>query len=156
MVGKVRDWYVVSRYIQGCSPCLCWLRTDGLAPVSKYWTYWSNAGVYGPRKPSSHHQQMLDFAPTTSLVGSGEKLGMDPRIGQLACCELCREPFFSGAVALLNSVDDYIKCCYMRTMWDTYGPGPYANWTLEAWDMLVRFSPAGCTSIRITATLGYE
>jgi hypothetical protein len=37
---------------------------------------------------------MLDFVPTASLVGSGEKLGMDPRIDQPACCGLCREPFF--------------------------------------------------------------
>jgi hypothetical protein len=43
---------------------------------------------------------------TTSLVDSGEKLGMDPQIGQPACCVLCREPFFSGAVTLSNSVDN--------------------------------------------------
>jgi hypothetical protein len=29
---------------------------------------------------------------------------------------LCREPFFSGAVALLNSVDDYAKDCCTLTM----------------------------------------
>jgi hypothetical protein len=61
-------------------------------------------------------QQMLDFASTTSLVGSGEKLGTDPQIGQLACCGLCQEPFFSGAVALLNVVDDFTKGCYALTM----------------------------------------
>jgi hypothetical protein len=32
--------------------------------------------------------------PHASLSGSGEKLGTDPRIGQSACCGLCREPFF--------------------------------------------------------------
>jgi hypothetical protein len=58
---------------------------------------------------------MLGFAPIASLVGSGEKLGMDPWIGQLACCGLCQEPFFSGAVTLLNSVDDFVKDCYMWT-----------------------------------------
>jgi hypothetical protein len=31
---------------------------------------------------------MLGFAPTASLVGLGEKLGTDPRIGQPACCGL--------------------------------------------------------------------
>jgi hypothetical protein len=36
LVGKVREWYVASRYLQDCSPCLCRLRIDGLAPVSKY------------------------------------------------------------------------------------------------------------------------
>jgi hypothetical protein len=36
--------------------------------------------------------------PLASLVGSGEKLGTDPCIGQPTCCGLCQEPFFSGAV----------------------------------------------------------
>jgi hypothetical protein len=58
---------------------------------------------------------MLDFSSTTSLVGSGEKLGMDPWISQPTCCGLCREPFFSGAVALLNSVDDFVEVFYMWT-----------------------------------------
>jgi hypothetical protein len=58
-------------------------------------------------------QQILTFAPTASLVVSGEKLDMDPRISQLVCCGLCWEPFFSEAVALLNYVDDYVKGCSM-------------------------------------------
>jgi hypothetical protein len=36
LVGKVRKWYVASRHLQGCSPHLCRLRIDGLAPMSKY------------------------------------------------------------------------------------------------------------------------
>jgi hypothetical protein len=52
-VGKVGEWCVKSWHLQGCSPHLCRLRTDGLTPISKYWTYWSYAGVYGPSKPSS-------------------------------------------------------------------------------------------------------
>jgi hypothetical protein len=43
-------WYGKSA-LQGCSPRLCQLRTDGLAPVSKFWTYRLHAGVYGPIKP---------------------------------------------------------------------------------------------------------
>jgi hypothetical protein len=58
---------------------------------------------------------MLDFAPTASLVGPGEKLGIDPWIGQLVCCGLRWEPFFTRTVILLNSVDDYVKGCYMWT-----------------------------------------
>jgi hypothetical protein len=57
-------------------------------------------------------QQKVGFIPTASLVDSREKLGMDPQINQSACCRLCREPFFSGAVVLLNSIDDYMKVCY--------------------------------------------
>jgi hypothetical protein len=41
-----------------------------------------------------------------------EKLGMDPRIGQPACCGLCQELFFSGAVALSIIVDDFMKGFY--------------------------------------------
>jgi hypothetical protein len=62
------------------------------------------------------HQQMIDFASTSSMVVLGEKLGTDPRIGQPMCCGLCREPFFSGALALLNSIDDYTKGYYALTM----------------------------------------
>jgi hypothetical protein len=77
--------------------------------------YRSHAGVYGPSKPSSRDQQMLGFAPTASLVGSGKKLGTDPRISQPAYCVLCREPFFSRAVTLLNFVDGCMKGRYMWT-----------------------------------------
>jgi hypothetical protein len=155
-VGKVREWYVVSQHLQGCSPRMRRLRTDELAPVSKYWTYRSHAGVYGPSKPSSRRQQMLEFALIASLVGSREKLGTNPRIGQPTSWGLCRKPFFSGAVTLLNFVDDYLRHCYMWTTWDTYGPGPYVDWAWKACGVLVRFSPTGCTLIRIVATLRYD
>jgi hypothetical protein len=58
-------------------------------------------------------QQKLDFSPTASLAVMGEKLGMDPQIGQPTCYGLCRELFFSGAVDLFKSIDDFMKDCYM-------------------------------------------
>jgi hypothetical protein len=69
----------------------------------------------GPVSPVADHQQKVGFTPTASLVVLGEKLGTDPRIGQPSCNGLCWEPFFSGVVALLNSVDDYLKGCYALT-----------------------------------------
>jgi hypothetical protein len=37
LVGKVGEWYVAaSRHLQDCSPHLCRLRIDELAPMSKY------------------------------------------------------------------------------------------------------------------------
>jgi hypothetical protein len=36
LVGKVGEWYMKSWHLQGCSPRLCQLRTDWLAPMSKY------------------------------------------------------------------------------------------------------------------------
>jgi hypothetical protein len=35
-VGKVSECDVTSQHLQGCSPHLCRLKTDELAPVSKY------------------------------------------------------------------------------------------------------------------------
>jgi hypothetical protein len=98
----------------------------------------------------------LALPPLLHWLAWGEKLGMDPQIGQPACYGLCQEPFFSGAVALLDSVDDYVKGCYMWSTWDTYGPRPYVDWAWEECGVLVGFFPAGCTSIRIAATLRYD
>jgi hypothetical protein len=36
LVGKGGKSDMESRHLQDCSLCLCWLRTDGLAPVIKY------------------------------------------------------------------------------------------------------------------------
>jgi hypothetical protein len=43
------------------------------------------------------------------MANQGEKLDGDLRIDQLTGWELCQEPSFSGAVTLLNFVDDYVK-----------------------------------------------
>jgi hypothetical protein len=34
-LGKVGEWCAESQHLQGCSPRLCRLRTDGLTPASK-------------------------------------------------------------------------------------------------------------------------
>jgi hypothetical protein len=65
--------------------------------------------VYVPSKPSSLTLTESDFTPTTLMAGSGEKLGTNLWIGQPSCCGLCREPFFSGAVALSIAIDDFMK-----------------------------------------------
>jgi hypothetical protein len=84
--------------------------------------------IVGPVSLVAGCQQMLGFDPTASLVGSGEKLGMDPWIDQPVCCGLCREPFFSGAVALLNSVGDSAKGCHVRGLPTGSIPGVYVDW----------------------------
>jgi hypothetical protein len=96
-VGKVGEWFVKSRHLQGYSLRLYRLRTDGLAPASKYRTYRAHVGVYGPSKPSSLSWIEAWLKTTILLVGLGEKLSMDPRISQPACCTLCRQPFFLGS-----------------------------------------------------------
>jgi hypothetical protein len=111
---------------------------------------------YGLSKPSYLSLIEAWFKPTASLVGVREKLDTDPWIGQPTCWRLCREPFFSGAVGSVQTCWWLAKGCYVLTAWDTYGMGPYAIWAWDACDALVEFSLAGCTSIWITTTLGYE
>jgi hypothetical protein len=81
---------------------------------------------------------------------------MAPLIGQPTCWGLCREPFFSGAVTPSNSIGGSWKVA-------TYGDRPEEAYAGCTWTsvggvhvVLVGFSPVGCTSIRIAATLGYE
>jgi hypothetical protein len=93
----------------------------------------------GPVSLVTDRQQNVSFTPTASIVVLGEKLGTDPQIDQPLCCGLGRELFFSEAVALLNSVDDYAKCCYALIVWDTYGLGPYIDWAWDACGVLVEF-----------------
>jgi hypothetical protein len=39
---------------------------------------------------------------------------MDPQIGQPACCGLCREPFFSGAVGSVQICRCLVKGCHVQ------------------------------------------
>jgi hypothetical protein len=69
----------------------------------------------GPVSLVVYRQQRVPLPLTASMAGSGEKLGTNPQIDQPSCYGLCREPFFSGAVALFIYVDDGAKSCYMWT-----------------------------------------
>jgi hypothetical protein len=50
----------ILRFLCG-SPRLCWLRTEGLVPMSKYWTYRSHAGDMSPVSLVAYHRQKLDL-----------------------------------------------------------------------------------------------
>jgi hypothetical protein len=78
-VGKVREWCVESRHLQGCNFCMCRLRTDGLTPASKYWMYRSHAGVMGPVSWYSYVTTWLKpLSPTLRLSwGSGNEVTQD-------------------------------------------------------------------------------
>jgi hypothetical protein len=75
---------------------------------------------YRPSKRSSLPSKEVGFTPIVSMPALGEKLGMGPQIDQPSCCGLSRELFFSGAVTLSNTVDDFMKDCYARTARDMY------------------------------------
>jgi hypothetical protein len=83
--------------------------------------------IYEPSKPSSLISTEGGFTLTASMASSGEKLSMDSWTSQPLCCRMCREPFFSGAVALSIAVDDFVKGCYMWTTLDMYGREPYVD-----------------------------
>jgi hypothetical protein len=68
---------------------------------------------HGADKPSTLASTEGGFTPTASIVALGEDT--DPQIGQPSCCELGREPFLLGLVALSIVVDDFTKCCYALT-----------------------------------------
>jgi hypothetical protein len=146
----------ILRFLCG-SPCLCQLRTEGLVPVSKYWTYQSHAGVYGPSKPSSLSTIETWLNSTALLVGLGEKLGMDPWISQPRVLWIMSEALFSREQWDPSKfVDDSWKVA-------TYGDCPQEAYAGYTWTgvgsvcvVLIRFSPVGCTSIRITVTLRYK
>jgi hypothetical protein len=55
-------------------------------------------------------------------------LGTDPQISQPMCYGLCRELFFSGAVALSIVVDDFMKVCHVRGLPAENVCGAYVDW----------------------------
>jgi hypothetical protein len=77
--------------------------------------YRSHAGDVGPVSLVATVNKCLALTPLLHWLARERNWGMDPWIGQPVCCGLCQEPFFSGAVALLNSVDYFVNGCYMWT-----------------------------------------
>jgi hypothetical protein len=61
-IGKVGEWYMESWRLQGCSLHLCQLRTDELAPASKYWTYRLHASDMSLVSLVASCQQKLVFS----------------------------------------------------------------------------------------------
>jgi hypothetical protein len=137
------------------SPCLCRLWTEGLVPVSKYWMYRSHAGDVGPVSLVVCHQQVLGLSALLQWL-CWEKNWGESR-GPLSRAERwSRKHFFSGAVHPSNPIDNSWKVA-------TYGDRPQEAYAGRTWTgmgsihvVLVGFSSAGCTSIRIAVTLRYE
>jgi hypothetical protein len=155
-LGRLGRGYVTSWHLQGCSPCLCRLRTIRLAPTSKYWTYRSHAGYMGP---------------VNLVVGHRLKLGLRSLLHWLA-----QERSWVQTHGSVSRRDmDRVGSPFSQEQWDlsksigvpwkvaTYGDRPQEVYIGHTWTgvgsvhvVLVGFSPAGCTLIWITVTLGYE
>jgi hypothetical protein len=152
---SVGEWFVGSRYLQWYRPRLCRLRTDGLAPMSKYWMYRSHVSDMGLVSLVACGHQMFDFLHC--FIGwLGRETGYGPVDRSAGVLWIVSGAPFLGSSDLVQHCWWFAKGCYMWTTWDTYGQGPYADRVWNACGVLSGFSPAGCTSIRITATLGYE
>jgi hypothetical protein len=104
-VGKVGECDVANCHLQVYSPCLCQLSTDGLAPASKYWTYWSHGSDIDPVSLVTYHQQMLGSNALLQWLCWERNLGGFR--GPLSRAERwSREHFFLKAAHLSNPVDD--------------------------------------------------
>jgi hypothetical protein len=69
---------VERRHLQGCSPLLSRLRTDGLAPCEQVLNVPITCWWYGPSKLSSLSSTDAWLKSIASLVGLGEKNGYGP------------------------------------------------------------------------------
>jgi hypothetical protein len=153
-LGRLGSGYVASRHLQGYSPHLCRLWTDGLAPASKYWTYRSHTGD-------------MDPVSWSSCVTIGLKpLSPTPGLSHRRRNEATQDDGWASLSLVVKTSFGCRGLFQLRgSQWKvvTYGDCPQKAYTGCTWtgvgsirDVLVEFSSAGCTSIRITATLGYE
>jgi hypothetical protein len=99
---------------------------------------------------------MLGVTPTTSMDAVGEKLETNPWISQPVCYKFGREPFFLGAITLSNAIDDSTKGCHIRGLSVESVWVAYVDRCKKHMHRVYQVFPAGCTSIRIAATLEYE
>jgi hypothetical protein len=118
--------------------------------------YRSHAGDMGPVNLVVGHRQELDLRPLLHwLVQERSWVRTRGSVSRRAV-DCVRSPFSRQQWDLSKSVVASQKVA-------TYGDHPQEAYAGRTWTgvgsvcvVLVGFSPAGCTSIRITATLGYE
>jgi hypothetical protein len=154
-LGRSGSGYMVNQHLQGCSPRLCRLRTIRLASASKYWTYRSHAGDMGPVSLLVSCQHELDFSPL--LFGCcGREAGYGPVDRMTVMLSIVSEAILlrcSGSIQIcwwLYEMLLYVDRVRYVWSWTIHGLSVESVWRVG------RFSPTGCTSIRIAATLGYE
>jgi hypothetical protein len=151
--GSCWEWITWDRAepLCGCSFYLCQLRTDVLAPVSKYWTYWSHASDMSLVSLVAGYQQKLDFSPV--LLGySGREAGYNPTDRSVGVLWVGSGTLLlgnSGSVQICWRLHEkllYVDC--VRYVW--YGTiSGLSMWCVchVGWVFSAR-----CTSIRIVVT----
>jgi hypothetical protein len=113
LVRKVGEWYVASWHLQGCSSCLCRLRTDELVPMSKYWMYWSHAGDMGLVSLVAYSSTDVWLKRTASMVVLGEKLRWVPQATQPGWEVESGAPFL-GSSESIQLCWVSVKGCHVR------------------------------------------
>jgi hypothetical protein len=154
-LGRSGSVYVASRHLQDCSPRLRRLRTVRLAPMSKYWTYRSHAGDMDPVNLVACCCWMFSFLHC--FIGwLGRETGYGPTDRSASVLWIMSGALFLGSSDSVQLCRWLVEGCHV---WDR----PHEAYVGRTWTgvrsvrvVLVGFSPVGCTSIRIVATLGYE
>jgi hypothetical protein len=145
----------ILRFLCG-SLCLCWLSTEGLVLVSKYCTYRSHAGDMGLVSLVACHQQKLGLSLLLHWLAWERNQVRTCRSVSRHTVDCFGSPFSWEQWDLSKSVNDSWKVAtYEDCLQEVYiGRTWTGGGSIRA--MLIRFSPVGCTSIRIAATLEYE
>jgi hypothetical protein len=137
------------------SPRMYRLRTEGLVPMSKYWMYWSHASDMGPVNLVACYRQIFGLSALLQWLCWERNWGRSHRPLSRAG-RWSQEHFFSKAVNLSNSIGSVWKVAM-------YEDRPQEGYVGRTWTgmesvrgVIIGFSPAGCTSIRIVVTLRYE
>jgi hypothetical protein len=140
------------------SPRLCWLSIDGLVPVRKYWMYQSHASNMGPISLVACCRQMFGLSTLLKWLSWERNWGRSH--GPLSWADQLR-----GGVGSTFSREQWIcptlldQCERLSRMGTTRRKRTPGIRGL-AWEAYMScwsgFPPVGCTSIRITVTLGYE
>jgi hypothetical protein len=113
LVGKVGEWYLAGWLLQGCSPYLCLLRTDGLAPASQYWMYRSHPGDMGPVSLVVCSSTDVWLKCTASMIVLGEKLRWVSRATQPGW-EVESGALFLGSSESVQLYWVSVKGCHVR------------------------------------------
>jgi hypothetical protein len=134
------DWITWDRawLLGGCSPRLCRLRTDGLAPASKYWKYQSHAGDMGPVSLVACRQQRVALPPLLQWLSWERNWVRTYRSASRRAVD-CVRSSFSQKQWLCPSLLSTSRKVAMR--WPH--ARPYADWAWNACDVLVRFPLQG-------------
>jgi hypothetical protein len=112
---------VESRYLQGCSPCLCQLRTDELVSTSKYWAHRSHAGNVVPVSLVACHRQKLGLSLLLPWLAWERNWIRTRRLASRCAVNYIRSHFFlrSSGICLNLSVTHKRLLCvdHVRYIW---------------------------------------